>query len=101
MDNEEQRPVNPISAIARQVRRARANPDDSDSKDVLTIIAAYWDAMGEGAFVVGAPHSEIADCPTYYDGCNCTIDTLNAQIEYTKELLAKLEARGAASETPE
>lgn len=28
-----------------------------------------------------SPHSNPQDCPTYYDGCNCTVDTLKYNIE--------------------
>lgn len=66
-----------LAVIVRLVRWARANPEDQNAKDALRIVGDYWDATGEGAYVVGAPHDKPEDCPTYYDGCNCTIEMLN------------------------
>lgn len=29
-----------------------------------------------GYYLKGAPHGNPGECPTYYDGCNCTVDAL-------------------------
>ena len=33
-------------------------------------------AHQDAAFIKGAPHDEADGCPTFYDGCNCTVETL-------------------------
>lgn len=75
----------PLAAIVRQVRRCRlAGETDQDAVDVLTIISAFWEATGEGAYVVGAPHNDPRDCPTYYDKCNCTVEMISGLLEDKK-----------------
>jgi hypothetical protein len=32
--------------------------------------------MDESLGLVNGPHDDPAKCPTYYDGCNCTVETL-------------------------
>lgn len=32
--------------------------------------------MDEPLGLVNGPHDDPAKCPTYYDGCNCTVETL-------------------------
>ena len=32
--------------------------------------------MDEPLGLVNGPHTDPAKCPTYYDGCNCTVETL-------------------------
>lgn len=72
----------PLAAIVRQVRRCRlAEEADQDAADVRAIISAFWEATGEGAYVVGAPHADPRDCPTYYDKCNCTVEMIKDLIE--------------------
>lgn len=46
--------------------------------------------------VVGAPHEKPEDCPTYYDGCRCTVDTLAHNIqraEAAEQRLREVEAQ--------
>jgi hypothetical protein len=40
-------------------------------------------------FMPGAPHG-IDDCPTYYDGCNCTMETLEHNIERAEKAEAEV-----------
>ena len=51
----------------------------------------------EKAETLNQPHLESIDCPTYHDGCHCTVETLIHNIkraekadERVKELKAKL-----------
>lgn len=55
------------------------------------------------AFIKGAPHDEIDGCPTYCDGCNCTVESLvhniyRAQAAEAEATKAKAEARAAGAE---
>lgn len=58
----------------------------------LLIEVEIWKKKAEGRILgVGKLHSEISDCETWYDGCNCTLDFLLNQINLNKDLEAKLE----------
>lgn len=89
----------PLGAVARLVRWSHENPDDWKSADFLEIIAAMWTCAGEGAFVVGAPHDKIADCPSWYDGCNCTIENFEGILDSNRKLIEEnKQLRSAPSE---
>ena len=50
--------------------------------------------IGEG---ITRPHHNPKDCPTYYDGCNCTVEVLVHNIERAEKAearVAELEAAG-------
>lgn len=81
----------PLKQITRLVSYAR-NKEVKDyqgniSQDILDLVHGFWKAKGENAFVVGAPHTNTADCPSYYDGCNCTIEALNSFIEDRQKVI--------------
>jgi hypothetical protein len=42
-----------------------------------------------------APHEEIDDCPTYYDGCNCTVENLAHNIRRAEEAERNERANGS------
>lgn len=42
------------------------------------------------AWIKGAPH-DVDDCPTFYDGCNCTIQTLDHNIKRAQIAEAEVE----------
>lgn len=42
--------------------------------------------LGEGIF---GPHDDPAKCPTYYDGCHCTVETLEHNIKRADEAEAE------------
>jgi hypothetical protein len=42
------------------------------------------------------PHKDGEDCYTYYDGCNCTVETLNHNIRRADAAEAKLKFQGRA-----
>ena len=40
--------------------------------------------MDESLGLVNGPHDDPAKCPTYYDGCNCTVETLKHNLNCLK-----------------
>lgn len=48
------------------------------------------------AWTVGAPHADPGDCPTYYDGCHCTVENIAyalARAEEADRLLGEAKRR--------
>lgn len=37
------------------------------------------------------PHKDLSECPTFYDGCHCTVETLEENIKHAEELKTELD----------
>lgn len=60
-------------------------------------VAAWNRRAAQAEASVGAPHSDPADCPLYYDGCHCTAETLSADLALADAQVARIrEAAGIA-----
>ena len=44
-----------------------------------------WENKPYEVYLEGGYHKDIPDCPTYYDGCNCTYETLEHNIQRAKK----------------
>jgi len=42
----------------------------------------WWRQAHKALHLQGAPHSKPENCPTWYDGCRCTVETLEHNIEF-------------------
>jgi hypothetical protein len=70
--------------------RARAEQAERERDDVKGV----W----QPTYLRDAPHDAPADCPTYYDGCNCTSRTLGHNIERAEKAEAAIAAESARVE---
>lgn len=83
--------------LKRTVEKLWARADDDD-EEIAGLKASIQTAEEENErlkaelFLPGAGHNAPAVCPTWHDSCNCTVDNLSGQIDYTRELLAKLQS---------
>lgn len=63
------------------------------------VVSAFSAALAEAALeaspLLAVPHAP-EDCPTWYDGCNCTVSALEHNIERAERAEAERDAAGAA-----
>jgi chromosome segregation ATPase len=71
----------------------------SDSEIATRVLALHERCEHQdAAFIKGAPHDEADGCPTFYDGCNCTVETLVHNIDRAKRAEGAVRQLRAACE---
>jgi len=65
-----------VPALIAELRRLRE--ENARLKDRI--------GKREDAFLIGAPHEAPAECPSYYDKCNCTVENLAGLIDIADKL---------------
>jgi uncharacterized protein (DUF885 family) len=59
--------------------------------EVATLRAERDEWRDAKTFLMGAPCASVAECPTYYDGCNCTVYQLKAVTDDLTALRARVQ----------
>lgn len=72
-------PNKPLLLTARQLSRLQYN-------------IKYLRIALKEKLLVGAPHNGPEHCPTYYDGCNCSVQWLESLIEDNEKLRKQFKA---------
>lgn len=66
--------------------------------EVVVLKQKVWDAATGVSADATRPHSSPDDCPTYYDGCNCTVMNLRDIVEERERMREQLAEAGRQAE---